>query len=380
MPSSRLSIPRHFTTLKDPRRSNRRLHRLLDIIVITICAVICGAKTWPEVATFGQRRRRWLKRFLRLPNGIPSHDTFERVFDALDPIAFQRCLLDWTRAVSDALHLDPIAIDGKSARASARPARGLGPLHFVSAWATKHALSLGQVAVAEGANEITTIPKLLELLDLHGALVTIDAIGTQKKIAQQIIDGGGDYVLTVKTNQETLHDDIVACFVAAFDRDMAGVDYDEHQTEEHHHGRHERRHYLVINAPTGIRNADAWPKLQMIGQCHAERTVHGKTEEHTRYFILSRKLRAKQFARYVRGHWGIESGLHWHLDVNFREDASRIHKRNAATNFAALRRLGVSLLKRHPSKDSIATKQLAAALDPAFLEEVLAESRGLEKL
>jgi predicted transposase YbfD/YdcC len=236
------------------------------------------------------------------------------------------------------------------------------------------------VAVAEGANEITTIPQLLALLDLHGALVTIDAIGTQKKIAQQIIDGGGDYVLTVKTNQETLHDDLVACFVAAFDQDMAGVDYDEHQTEEHHHGRHERRHYLVINAPTGIRNAGAWPKLQMIGQCHAERTAHGKTEEHTRYFILSRKLRAKQFAHYVRGHWGIENGLHWHLDVNFGEDASRMRRRNEASNFAALRRLAVGLLKRHPSKDSVATKRLAAALDPEFLEEVLAESRGLEKL
>lgn len=380
MSMSALSIPRHFATLKDPRRTNRRLHRLMDILVIALCAVICGADSWPQIATFGRRRRAWLQRFLRLPNGIPAHDTFERVFNALDPIALQQCLLHWTRAISAAFRLDHIAVDGKTARDSASPARGLGPLQFVSAWATRHSLSLGHVAVAEGTNEITTIPKLLELLDLHGALVTIDAIGTQTAIAQQIIDQGGDYVLAVKANQGNLYDDTLACFVAAWERDLAGVDYDEYRTEERGHGRHEKRHYLVLRNPAGIRDAAAWPALQAIGLCHSERTVHGQTAEHTRYFILSRRLRAKQFAGYVRGHWGIENNLHWQLDVNFGEDASRIRRRTAATNLAALRRLAVSMLKRHPSPDGIATKQFAAALDTAFLEEILTQSTGLVNL
>jgi predicted transposase YbfD/YdcC len=373
MPLPSLSIQRHFATLKDPRRKHRRLHRLMDIIAIALCAVLCGANNWQEVETFGRRRRAWLKRFLPLLNGIPSHDTFERVFDRLRPQALEECLRSWVRALSAALGIDHIAIDGKTARHSGSPARGLGPLQLVSAWATQHSLTLGQVAVEEGSNEITAVPQLLELLELHGAVVTLDAAGCQKDIAAKVREGGGDYVLTVKGNQGHLRDDVEACFVRAYDTEMTGLDYDEHETEEWGHGRHERRCYSVIHDPEGIRDAKAWDGLKVIGQCYSERTVNGETEYEVRYFIGSRRMSAKKYGRVLRNHWRIENTLHWQMDVEFGEDASRVQRRNGATNLALLRRLALSLLKRHPGKESIARKRLSAALDTDFLEEVLAQ-------
>jgi predicted transposase YbfD/YdcC len=361
-----LSIPRFFAKLQDPRRAHRRLHPLQDIIVIALCAVIAGAQDWQQVETFGRRRHAWLSRFLELPHGIPSHDTFERVFDRLKPRAFQACFRDWVQAVSSALRSKHVAIDGKTLRGSGSAT--LGPLHLVSAWATAQHLSLGQVAVDAKSNEITAIPALLELLDLNGALVTIDAMGCQKAIAREVVGRGGHDALTVKENQEHLRDDVRRAFLRAFETDFAGVDYDVYETRERGHGREEYRRYTVLDATEGVRNADAWADLSTLGMCYSERTVDGETTVEDRYFIGDKRAGARYYARGLRNHWGIENNLHWQLDVNFGEDGNRVRKRNAAENLALLRRLTLSLLKAHPSRDSIAKKRFAAALDTALLE------------
>ena len=373
MATSQLTIRKYFRRLKDPRRNHRKRHLLIDIISIAVCAVIGGATTWTDIATFGRRRQDWFARFLELPNGIPSHDTFERVLDRLDPVAFQQCLAGWLHAVSAPLGLSHIAIDGKTLRHSGGGASPLRQLQLVSAWATEARLTLGQVAVDADSNEITAIPKLLEVLDLHGALVSIDALGCQKEIAQQIVAAGGDYVLTVKGNQEHLQDDIVACFIDAYENDFAGVDYATWESTERGHGRHEHRVYQIITNPSGIRARQGWPKLQVIGSCYSERTVQGKTSCEQRWFIGSRRCSARRYGQALRGHWGIENNLHWQMDVTFGEDDCRIQRRHGAQNFAALRRLALTLLQRHPAKASIRSKRYQATLDVAFLEEVLTQ-------
>jgi len=372
-----LSIPQYFAQLKDPRRAHRRLHLLQDLIVIALCAAIAGAQDWQQIETFGRKRRGWLRRFLVLPNGIPSHDTFERVFNRLKPQAFQACFREWVQAITAALRIKHVAIDGKTLRGSG--SAKLGPLHLVSAWATAQHLSLGQVAVDAKSNEITAIPALLELLDLNGALVTLDAMGCQKAIAQKIVDQGGHYALTVKDNQEHLLEDIQAVLAQAFDTAFAGLDHDRYETRERGHGREEYRCYTVLHTTEGIRQADAWAGLTTIGMCLSERRVQGETTTEVRYFIGSKRASAKYYGRGLRHHWGIENNLHWQLDVNFGEDRSRVQKRNAAENLALLRRLTLSLLKAHPSKDSIAKKRFAAALDTDFLEEILSADGILEK-
>src|SRR4051794_32640094 len=278
-----LSIPRFFAPLKDPRRAHRRLHLLQDIIVIALCAVIAGAQDWQEIETFGRKRRDWLSRFLALPNGVPSHDTFERVFDRLHPQAFQACCRAWVEAVSAALNIKHVAIDGKTLRGSG--SAKLGPLHLVSAWATAQQLSLGQVAVDSKSNEITAIPALLDLLDLNGALVTIDAMGCQKAIAQKVIDRGGDYILTVKDNQENLRADIQQALQQAYENDFANVEHDTYETRERGHGRAEYRCYTVLHSTEGIRHAADWAKLTTIGMCYSERTINGVTTDELRFFI-----------------------------------------------------------------------------------------------
>ena len=369
MTPSPLAIKQYFRRIKDPRINRHKRHLLIDIIAITICGVICGCNDWQQIAVFAKSRRDWLAKFLRLPNGIPSHDTLERVFDRLAPEAFQSCFRDWTQALHDALGLSQIAIDGKSLRGSAT--EGFKALHLVSAWATANALSLGQVATEEKSNEITAIPKLLELLNLHGALVTIDAMGCQKAIAAKIVDGGGHYVLTVKENQPNLLDDIQECLNRAFDIDFKGLVSDLWETEERGHGRHEKRSYTILEDPTGIRGLENWKGLCVIGMCVSETTRNGVTSEEVRYFIGSKRADAKTYGMALRNHWRIENTLHWQLDVSFGEDRNRVSKRHGAENLALVRRLALSLLKQHPAKLSIACKRLRAALDPGFLEEVL---------
>jgi predicted transposase YbfD/YdcC len=372
-----VSVPQYFKRLKDPRRRHRRLHLLQDIIVIALCAVIAGAQDWQEIETFGRKRLAWLKRFLQLPNGTPAHDTFERVFDRLHPHAFQACFREWVQAIQEVLAIKHVAIDGKTLRSSG--SAKLGPLHLVSAWATAQRLSLGQVAVDAKSNEITAIPALLDLLDIRGALVTIDAMGCQKKIAEKIVDQGGDYILTVKENQEHLLKDIQQSFVDACEKDFVGLEHDTYETRGRGHGRDEYRCYTVVHGTEGLRNAGDWKGLTTIGMCYSERTVNGVSSEEARYFIGSKKTNAKVYGRALRNHWGIENSLHWQLDVNFNEDNNRVRKRNAVENLALLRRLTLSLLQAHPAKLSIAKKRFAAALDSDFLEEILRGDGILEK-
>jgi predicted transposase YbfD/YdcC len=371
MALSALSVTRFFSRLRDPRRNHLKRHLLIDIIVIALCAVISGADDWQQVVTFGKRRRAWLATFLRLPNGIPSHDTFERVFDRLDPQAFLACFQQWIDVLAHSLGVEHIAIDGKTLRHSGNGPKSWKPLHVVSAWASQCHLTLGQVSVEEKSNEITAIPRLLELLDVHGALVTIDAMGCQKEIAQKIIDGGGDYVLTVKENQPNLLEDIQACLSAALDQDGAASAETAYATEERGHGRQEKRSYRIVVDPEGIRNQEAWANLKVVGLCLRERIVGQQISEEVHYFIGSRVMSARQYGEVLRGHWGIENNLHWQMDLTFGEDANRVQRRHGAENLALVRRLALSLLKRHPGNESVACKRLSAALDTDFLEEIL---------
>lgn len=377
MGSASLAIKTYFRKLKDPRRVGAVLHPLINIVAIAVCGVICGCDDWQQIAVFGVERKDWLSKFLSLDGGIPSHDTFERVFDRIDPKAFQHCFRQWTDALAEGLGLKHIAIDGKTLCGSRHGT--LKALHLVSAWASENHLSLGQVACAEKSNEITAIPELLEMLCIKGALVTIDAMGCQKEIAAAIRDKEGHYVLTVKDNQPTLKNDIESSFEQAFATNFAGLDYGAYQTVDIGHGRKETRTYTTINDPQTLTSKDEWRDLNVIGMCLSER-IEGYSEANPkgtresaeiRYFIGSGKSGAKTYAKCMRGHWGIES-MHWQLDVTFGEDDSRVWHRHGAENLALLRKLALGLLKRHPSKKSIACKRLAAALNTDFLEQVIA--------
>jgi predicted transposase YbfD/YdcC len=372
------SIRKHFRSLKDPRVVGRTRHRLSDIIVLAICGVIANCDDWPDIALFAQSREAWFRRFLALPHGVPAHDTFERVFAALDPRALERCCIAWLREVAGLVGAGHIAIDGKTLRGSA--GGPFGPLHLVSAWATQARLTLGQVAVDGQSNEITAIPELLALLDLSGALVTIDAIGCQTAIAKKIVAGGGDYVLVVKANQGHLLDDIQETMTRALDGDLPKRAVRTYTTRDQGHGRQEERTCVVVTSVAGIRDRSSWPRLKTVGMCCRNRTVDGQTSTEVQYFIGSRRMAARRYAQVLRGHSGIENNLHWQLDVSFREDASRIENRHGAAAVALFRKLALALLKQHPRKDSIARKRKVAALNPEFLAETLAGATNLDNV
>jgi predicted transposase YbfD/YdcC len=363
------SIKKHFRGLKDPRVKGRSWHLLIDIVTLAVCGVIGNCDDWQDIVLFAKERESWFRRFLKLPNGIPSHQTFERVFARLDARTFSCCCVDWLRAVSELVGLSHIAIDGKSLCGSA--SSSLRPLHLVSAWATQAHLSLGQVAVEGKGNEITAIPQLLEMLDLHGALVTIDAIGCQKAIAAKIIEKKGDYVLTVKGNQERLLTDIQETVNKALDDEIPKHQVRTLTTEEDGHGRREVRTYMVISNLEDIRDRLAWPGLKTVGMCCRTRIINGEETTEAHYFIGSRRMGIHRYAEVLRNHWGIENNLHWQLDVSFGEDRSRIQDRNAAANFAVLRKLALGLLRRNPEKMSVARKRKKAALDTDFLAATL---------
>ena len=367
-----LAIQTHFADLKDPRIDRTRRYELLDIVVIAVCAVICGAEGWVDIANYGVSKYEWLKTFLELPEGIPSHDTFRRVFCLLDPQAFQACFQSWIDALSAGLGLKRVAIDGKTLRRSFDRATGKTALHLVSAWATEQHLVLGQVAVDSKSNEITAIPKLLALLDVSGAIVTIDAMGCQKEIAATIREGGGDYVLTVKDNQPHLLEDIQCCFEQALDNDFVGLQHSEHIEVYKGHGRVETHHVYTILHPEGIRDLALWKDLKAITLICSERQEKGKEDTvELRYYIGSKAAKAGAYARYVRGHWGIENGLHWVLDVSFDEDRSRMRTDHSAENMALLRRLALSLLKQHGGKGSIRGKRKQSGWNDQVLVEIL---------
>ena len=365
------SLVTHFALLEDPRLQRTRKHELLDIIAITICAVICGADSWVAVEHYGVAKKDWLTRFLKLPNGIPSHDTFGRVFAALLPEQFEACFTAWVAEVAACLGLKRIAIDGKRQRGSHDRGKGKAALHLVSAWAVQHHLILGQEAVDEKSNEITAIPKLLELLDREGALVTIDAMGCQKEIAQQIIDQGGDYLLAVKENQPTL-----SAQIEQLEEIVLVSEYAEasgYGVQEQSHGREEFRACWVLTDVEKLPDCAKWPGLRSVIVVVRDRTVGEQNSCQKHYYISSRKLSAEKFLAAVRGHWGIENSLHGVLDVVFDEDGSRARKDHGPENFGMLRRMAVSLLKAEQSKGSIQVKRLKAGWDNDFLEKVLAD-------
>jgi predicted transposase YbfD/YdcC len=372
MPTKKsVAFEEYFADVTDPRR-REGTYPLLNILFIAVCAVICGADDFVAIAEFGRSKRKFLEKFLDLSAGIPSHDRFNAIFRALKPAEFETCLLNWIVALHEVTDGQVVAIDGKTLRRSFDTASGKAAIHMVSAWATANHISLGQIVVDEKSNEITAIPKLLELLELSGALVTIDAMGCQREIAEQIVASGADYVLAVKENQPTLHKELVFFFADHRADDFARVNVRRHETYEHAHGRDEMRFYYLCPVPDDLQSQERWHKLRAIGMTVNNTVRDGKECIEARYYILSRFVSGKRFAEAVRTHWAIENRLHWQLDVTFQEDQSRIRKGHADANFSSLRRTALSLLKNnHTKKVGVKNKRLAAALNDDYLTEVL---------
>ena len=372
------ALVEHFAELDDPRADNRR-HLLIDILVIAICAAICGADSWEDIELFGEAKKRWFRTFLELPHGIPSPDTFARVFGALDPEQFQEAFTRWVQDVSTLVTGEVIAIDGKTARRSYDRQGGKAAIHMVSAWASDNRLVLGQKKVDDKSNEITAIPELLQVLAVSGCIVTIDAMGCQKAIAQQITEQEADYVFTLKENQGRLYEDVSGFFEYAHRIGFRHVESDQCRTVEKGHGRIEIRQCQVISDPAyieTIRDGEAWPQLRSIAMVTAERRIEEKIERESRYFITSLECDAEKVLHAVRTHWHIENSLHWVLDVAFREDESRIRNKHSAENMVVLRHIALNLLKQEKTaKRSIKSKRLKAGWDEDYLMKVLA---GLE--
>lgn len=365
------SIQSHFESLSDPR-TRPVTYPLMTFIVIAICGVICGANGFVAITRFAKVKRSWLGKLVDLSKGIPSHDRFSAIFAAIKPAEFERCLLSWITALHDVTNGQVIAIDGKTLRGSFDAASSKSAIHMVSAWATANSISLGQVVTDAKSNEITAIPKLLEMLAIEGATVTIDAMGCQIDIAQKIIDQGGDYVLNVKANQQTLRDGIHEVFSEYFNGKPPENLVQTCDQTRHAHGRQEARWASVCATPKTLPDRDRWPGLKAIGMVITNTTRDGKEGVDVRYSILSRKLSAKKFAKVVASHWSIENQLHWQLDVTFREDHSQIRKGHADVNFSTLRKTALALLKNETTaKVGIKNKRLIAGWDDDYLTQVL---------
>jgi predicted transposase YbfD/YdcC len=366
----------HFEELEDPRSAVNRRHPLVSVVVIAMLAVLAGAGGPTGIAEWAALKEEFLLNTLDLPNGIPRKDVFRRVLMTLRPGAFQGCFVNWlnslraTAAAATGVEQPVLAVDGKTARRSHDRKNGLGALHSVSVWASEFGLSLGQVACAEKSNEITAIPELLRLVNIKGAIITIDAMGTQKAIAAQIINGEADFVLGLKGNQGTLHQAIIEHVDEQLDGDLAGAR--EHVTTEKGHGREEMRTYLQLPAPKSLPGFAQWKGLKSIGVVTSCCLRDGKETIEVRYYISSLAVSVKKFAHAVRSHWNIENGCHWVLDLTYREDESRIRHKTLRENMAWLNRFTLSLLKQHPGRKSIAMKRRSCGWSEEFLLEVIA--------
>jgi predicted transposase YbfD/YdcC len=365
-------LAEHFEDIDDPRIERTKRHKLGDILTIAILAVICGADSWVGMESFGQAKEKWLKRILALPNGIPSHDTFARVFARLNPEQLQACFLSWVKSLVQLSEGEVIAIDGKTLRQSYDVNDSKAAIHMVSAWATENRLVLGQQKVESKSNEITAIPQLLKLLEVEGCIVTIDAMGCQKQIARQIVDSNADYVLALKDNQGNLCTDVQQIFAHAHASNFAGIKYDFHQMVEKGHGRVEIRRCWTMAQVEFLIDAEKWVNFASIGMIQSERRFNGKVEQETRYYISSLSSNATRLSQAVRSHWQVENRLHWVLDIAFLEDACRIRKDYAPENLAVVRHIALNLLSQETTlKVGVKNKRLRAGWDEDYLLKVL---------
>lgn len=362
------SLFEHIRVISDPRADKNQRHPLETILFIAVCAVICGAEGWVDLQRYGELKKEWLSKYVNLSQGVPSHDTFGRVFSLLDPNGFQDFFLGWIRSIHAKTAGRIISLDGKSIRRSHDRSRGKDALHLVHAWASENHLLLGEIKTDAKSNEITAIPELLKILDLHGAIVTMDAMGTQKEIVRAIVKKSGDYVVALKGNHELFHEEVKQYWADSQLRKKA----DHYETVEKGHGRLEQRRYWSTENLNWFADKAKWSGLRSIGCVESERTIQGKTSIERRYYLSSLKANAQELARAVRAHWSIENNLHWVLDVVFREDESRIRIGHAAENFALVRRMALGLIKKEStSKASLKGKRFSAALSDAYLEKIL---------
>lgn len=361
-----------FSALPDPRKDINKRHLMIDMLFITLCAVISGVKSWDQIEEFAIDREEWLRKYLELPFGIPSHDAIRYLFLFLDGKAFNKAFADWVEKIRPNLGENHIAIDGKTSRRSGSKNSSLKALHSVSAWATNLSLVLGQVHVNEKSNEITAIPELLDMLELKGCLVTIDAMGCQKDIAEKIIEKGGDYVLALKANQKNLHEEIKDYFDDAIENDFRDIKFHSFQNTEMDHGRLETRQYFVTSEIDDLFEIKNWPSIKCIAMVIAQRKVNGETSQEKRYYISSCKNRFDRIQRGIREHWSIENSLHWVLDMCFDEDQCRKRIKNSAANISTIRKIAINMLKSEKSyKASIIGKMLKAGRNTSYLEKAL---------
>ena len=367
------SIAEHFNDIEDIRIDRGKKHKLIDIITISICAVVCGADGWIDIEMYGIARKKWLEKFLKLPNGIPSHDTFARVFSQISPEEFNKSFLSWIKGISKVTEGEIIAFDGKQSRNSGDEKNGQGAINTVSAWATSNRLVLGQKKVEGKSNEITALPELIKVLDLAGCIITIDAMGCQREIVSQIAEKDADYIIAVKKNQPTLYEHIEQLFKQAIKTQGKDLNMSSFTSKEMNRGREEIRNYLMItDVAERIDPLKKWRKLNSIGMVESVRVVDGKTSVEARYFISSLENNSQKLAEGIRSHWSVENSLHWVLDVAFNEDNSRIRKDNAPANFAVLRHIAINIIGQNKSRKlSVRSKRFLATLDEEYSTELL---------
>ena len=365
------ALIRHFSPLEDPRIDRQKKHMLIDVVVIAVCATLCGGSSFEDFEDFGVEKIAWLKTFLDLPNGIPSHDTFNRIFARIKPQQFLECFIAWMADVVQVCGDEVIAIDGKALRRSFDKAKEKSPIYMVSAFAAANGVTLGQVKVDDKSNEITAVPKLLDILSIKGCIVTMDAMGCQRATCQQILDEGADYCISLKGNQGTLHEDVQNFIDIAAPTSTKPGPFMMYKTNDKGHGRVETRTAFITSDIDSIHEAHRWPGLASIGVIKSVRIVAGEASYEDRYFICSFAADAEKFANAVRSHWSVENNLHWRLDVVMGEDLCRVRKDHAAENLAAVRRAALNMLRQEPTKKSVPRKQKTCALNDAYLAKVL---------